>query len=461
MRLPVTDAHTHIHRSASALLLIAQARRSLVQPLILCSTSETDFDDVAALSSCSEFIVPNFGVHPWWASTASPTLSEHLESRLIQSPGAGCGEIGLDASPRGILASPFEQQVNVFKAQLKIASKLQRPISVHCVQAYGPFLEALSESEGNGEFLSGILMHSFAGTCGFANQLIAQRGEGRGGKEKGGGEGGLSPLLFSFNGGVVSSASNAFDELRSKKDLSSSSSSSKTTKQDEEKKVFRARGLSKDSLKVLQRLSHSHLCFETDTPDQPFLHHVSPSYLSWCRIVFGGEIDEEEAEDDDLGVTAEKESSCSILCCNDEPLQLQPSHDETATSTSATSTTSATSSSAGEGSLELYREKEKLAKENRPVLVRHVLRAAAILRYSYGSRSSGLPLQIKPGALAAEEVERKSTCPSDGLAFLAKEPESLPLDITMGLRREYEELCVSSTNNVKAMFQWAPKEFKV
>jgi len=437
----------------------------LVQPLILCSTSETDFDDVAALASLSEFIVPNFGLHPWWASTASPTLSEHLESRLKQSPGAGCGEIGLDASPRGILASPFEQQVKVFKTQLTIASKLQRPISVHCVQAYGPFLEALSESERNGEFLSGVLMHSFAGTCGFANQLIAQRGEGRGGggKEKGG----LSPLLFSFNGGVVSSASNAFDELRSKKDLSSSSSS---LKQNEEKKVFRARGLSKDSLKVLQRLSHSHLCFETDTPDQPFLHHVSPTYLSWCRRVFGGNVDEEEAEDDDLGVTAEKESSCSISCCNDEPQQFQHSHDESTTTSTTTTTTTATtttksttttSSSAGEGSLELYREKEKSAKENRPVLVRHVLRAAAILRYSYGSRSCGLPLQMKPGALAAEEVERKSTCPSDGLAFLTIEPESLPLDITIGLRREYEELCVSSTNNVKAMFQWATKESKV
>lgn len=449
-RIPVADAHTHIHRSKSAIHLIAQARRTLVQPLIVCATSEADFDDVTSLASTTSDIVPNFGVHPWWATTASLSLSDNLEARLEASPNAACGEIGLDASPRGILASPFEQQVKVFKSQLRIASKLKRPISVHCVQAYGPFLDAISEceQEQEGTVLNGVLMHSFAGTCGFAHQLITQRGKG--------GKGDAAPyLLFSFNGGVVSSASNAFDELRDTKQLQSGVSDLSSTERQlpEKKKVFRLRGLSKDSLKVLQRLPHSHLCFETDTPDQPFLHHVSNDYLSWCRKVFEKDIEEEEAENDDLGVSAEVESTCTISCCDDETIKRLQDQEQHSTSSSVENRLPVE-----EGSLEHYREKEKLAKENRPVLVRHVLRAAAILRYSYGSRAAGLPLQQKPGALAADEVERKSMCPSDGLAFLSVEPESLPPHVITGLRKEYTELCISSTNNVKSMFQWMSRE---
>jgi Tat protein secretion system quality control protein TatD with DNase activity len=468
-RLPIStvaDAHSHIHRSKSALAMIAQARRAFVSPLIVCSTSYSDWEDVSTLSSSfSDLIIPNYGVHPWWSSTVTSIsiLSELLETKLLSSPEASCGEIGLDMSPRGLNASSLEQQLLVFKAQLKIAFKLKRPISIHCVQAYGPLISAIidEEKEHGVSNSTGILMHSFAGTCGFANQLLTQRK--------------TSPILFSFNGNCVASAANIYDELqqttRSRSSLTTSLSLSLPVPINDtstQAKVFKARGLSKDSIKVLQRLPQSHVCFETDSPDQPFLHHISSGYFKWCREIFGKDIDIEKEEDDDLGLEAEKVSTCcSATASGDEGVVT-----ETETETiemekmkeiekSSTETIQITEKrdvykqkrtlvGDGSGSLQDYLKREQESKENRPVLVRHVLRAAAILRYSYGSRIDGLPLQQKPGKALVEDSERKSLAP--GLDFLALEPETVPSSIKEGLINEYNLLKKAATRNVMEMF---------
>jgi len=460
-RLPIStvaDAHSHIHRSKSALAMISQARRAFVSPLIVCSTSLSDWEDVSTLSSSfPDLIIPNYGVHPWWSSTVTSIsiLSELLETKLLSSPEASCGEIGLDMSPRGLNASSFEQQLLVFKAQLKVALKLKRSISIHCVQAYGPFLTAIIEleKEDGVSNSTGILMHSFAGTCGFANQLLTQRKTSN------------SPLLFSFNGNCVASAANIYDELQTYSRSSLTTTLSiplplpEPIPESLTPKVFKARGLSKDSLKVLQRLPLSHLCFETDSPDQPFLHHISSGYLNWCREIFGKDIDIEKEEDDELGLKAEKVSTCCSasrdegVVAETETIELEKSTTETIMITEKTDVVSKqrrTLVGDGSGSLQDYLKREQESKENRPVLVRHVLRAAAILRFSYGSQIDGLPLQQKPGKALLEDIERKSLAP--GLDFLSLEPETVPDSIKEGLINEYNLLKTAATKNVKEMF---------
>jgi hypothetical protein len=228
-------------------------------------------------------------------------------------------------------------------------------------------------------------------------------------------------------------------------------------------KVFKARGLSKDSLKVLQRLPLSHICFETDSPDQPFLHHVSLGYLNWCKEVFGKDSDIEKEEDDELGLESETVSTCCTAASVEEGVESEKfEEEEMEKSTMETETIKITEKTDdvpikrrtlvgdGSGSLQDYLRREQGSKENRPVLVRHVLRAVAILRYSYGSRIDGLPLQQKQGSGAIEDIERKSLAP--GLHFLSLEPETVPTSVKEGLRKEYSLLNEAAARNVKEMF---------
>lgn len=59
----------------------------------------------------------------------------------MQHPHAIVGEIGLDK-----LKGPSKQaQQQAFIAQLELASRYNRPVSVHCVRQYGLLLSLLSQ----------------------------------------------------------------------------------------------------------------------------------------------------------------------------------------------------------------------------------------------------------------------------------------------------------------------------
>lgn len=84
------------------------------------------------------------GIHPWRAHAASPGWLDRLETVLVQharhrAPGFLVGEIGLDKAARTPETGRCEYaaQKAVFAAQLQLAAKLGRPISVHCVKAAG------------------------------------------------------------------------------------------------------------------------------------------------------------------------------------------------------------------------------------------------------------------------------------------------------------------------------------
>ncbi|RLN33617.1 hypothetical protein C2845_PM03G29870 [Panicum miliaceum] len=51
-------------------------------------------------------------------------------------------QIGLDKGLHGRTID-FREQVKVFRRQLELAKELERPVSVHCVRAFGDLLEIL------------------------------------------------------------------------------------------------------------------------------------------------------------------------------------------------------------------------------------------------------------------------------------------------------------------------------
>jgi len=118
-----------------------------------------------------DVILPQLGLHPWWVSKQVDGKSwlEELRRLLNEYPKAGLGECGLDTS--GKWADSFQIQKEAFEGQIRLAIALGRPLSVHCVKAYGHVLDHLSIVHERVP----VLLHGWAGsaemTKTFARQL--------------------------------------------------------------------------------------------------------------------------------------------------------------------------------------------------------------------------------------------------------------------------------------------------
>lgn len=151
------DAHLHLHfqelDSVSGGLPKTRKGRLCVN-----ATSWADWDAVTQLALEFENVVPFLGIHPWEVTDSVPEERfAELEERLRQLPGAGVGEIGLD---RWIRNANRVAQREALMAQLDIAVRLNRPVSLHCLRAFGELIEIfrISGIESNR-----CLFHAFGG----------------------------------------------------------------------------------------------------------------------------------------------------------------------------------------------------------------------------------------------------------------------------------------------------------
>jgi TatD DNase family protein len=133
---------------------------------VVNATSEADWPAVEALALAHPGCVsPAFGIHPWKAHTASPGWLERLKSMLDKNPRASIGECGLD---QWVKSPPLEIQRPVFTAQLRLARELGRPVTIHCLKAWGALFDAFAEEPPPPRFL----MHSFGGSIETARRLL-------------------------------------------------------------------------------------------------------------------------------------------------------------------------------------------------------------------------------------------------------------------------------------------------
>ena len=153
-------------------------------------------DDDKAITPLPTKTVACYGVHPWflheltaadWAPSssssivndsvgaASPRWLDDLESYLVADTGSIVGEIGLDGfhfdGKTKELTSPMEKQVQALEWQMKLAHRLQRPVSIHAVQCFGPLMECLSKFRRN--LPPKLYFHAFGGKVGTVDQLLA------------------------------------------------------------------------------------------------------------------------------------------------------------------------------------------------------------------------------------------------------------------------------------------------
>jgi TatD DNase family protein len=154
------DAHNHLQDGRLQPDLegvVAALRSENVKRMVVNGSCEEDWPAVLELARRYPEVIPSFGYHPWHIKERSSGWEQRLEDFLGQVP-AGVGEIGLD---RWIQGCDTEDQKRVFVSQMRMAAERDLPVSIHCLQAWGPLLELLRDHPRPA---CGFVLHSFGGS---------------------------------------------------------------------------------------------------------------------------------------------------------------------------------------------------------------------------------------------------------------------------------------------------------
>jgi TatD DNase family protein len=120
--------------------------------IVLSLPDETGFINDLHQKDC----LVSMGIHPWQSEKSgdAPGLNE-LEQLLTRYPRLQMGECGLD------YACNIDRMIQqkVFKAQIELALKYDRVMSIHCVRAWGDLVSALKSYSS----LKGLI-HGYRGS---------------------------------------------------------------------------------------------------------------------------------------------------------------------------------------------------------------------------------------------------------------------------------------------------------
>jgi len=175
------DAHNHLAAPALAEhvpAILPALTAAGVSHVVVNGTEEADWSTVAALAASvpaqhpALHLTPSYGLHPWDAGNRSPAWLETLRHYLEADPRAAVGEIGLDRwmldrarpdDPRlaGLRRAPLDEQRAIFQTQLALAVTLDRPATIHCIDAFGLLLETLQAVPLPPR---GFLLHAYSGS---------------------------------------------------------------------------------------------------------------------------------------------------------------------------------------------------------------------------------------------------------------------------------------------------------
>ncbi len=152
------DAHNHLQLESLA------GCREHVGECLINATREEDWAGALAVATAPGRHTA-LGIHPWFAHTLKPGWEERLRDLLVKYPAAAIGECGLDRKSR---SCPFELQIPVFEQQLRLAREFKRPLTIHCVAAWGRLIEILKAEPPPANWL----LHSFNGSLEISRQLV-------------------------------------------------------------------------------------------------------------------------------------------------------------------------------------------------------------------------------------------------------------------------------------------------
>jgi len=131
------DAHNHLQDKRLDPWrdeIIAMMPRTGLAEMIVNGSCEEDWPQVVALAREHAWIRPALGLHPWYVKERSAKWLEVLRQHLANHPRAVVGETGLD---RWIENPDIEAQLACFRAQIALAVEFDRPVTIHCLRAFG------------------------------------------------------------------------------------------------------------------------------------------------------------------------------------------------------------------------------------------------------------------------------------------------------------------------------------
>ncbi|MBI3292047.1 MAG: TatD family hydrolase [Elusimicrobia bacterium] len=149
--------------------VIARAHAAGVRLLVDISDESPQWEASIALAERYPQIVCSLGQHPHFANHVNPALWDRLRALARRPRVVAIGEIGLDYYRS---TTTKEAQIACFRQGLAVARDLQKPVVLHCREAFPDLLEIL-HAEWPKTGSPGGVVHCFSGDASVAEQCLA------------------------------------------------------------------------------------------------------------------------------------------------------------------------------------------------------------------------------------------------------------------------------------------------
>lgn len=144
--------------------VIQQACRAGLTHIIATGTSLEASRTVGSFAEAIPGVYATAGVHPHKASTWSPAVALEIQTLAGKPNVVAVGECGLDYNR---MFSPKDAQLRAFEEQMELARVLDKPVFLHCRDAFEDFRAVLENFKG----LRGVV-HCFTGATAEALAFI-------------------------------------------------------------------------------------------------------------------------------------------------------------------------------------------------------------------------------------------------------------------------------------------------
>ena len=164
------DAHCHFDFPAfdgRREAILDEAGRLGISLLVVPGTSPDGWGRLRYLAGQYRALRYAPGIHPWWLGEIGPDAIDELEQELRQPAEArvAIGECGLD-----LLREDYSGQVELFRSQVRLASRYGYPLLIHSVRTHDEVAALLKHEQ----YSLPALVHGFGGSWQQAKRLMDQ-----------------------------------------------------------------------------------------------------------------------------------------------------------------------------------------------------------------------------------------------------------------------------------------------
>ena len=163
------DAHSHLPENF-ILEKIKKLRHTMDNYMIagnlVNAASGKEWDKILKIAEKCDLVIPFLGIHPWYASEDNMFRLNIMEDYLADND-CGIGEIGLDMSLEN---HDQNFQILYFEAQLILAQRYNRPVSIHAVHSDAQVLKMLKVFFKKTDI--SFMIHSFAASVEIAKNYL-------------------------------------------------------------------------------------------------------------------------------------------------------------------------------------------------------------------------------------------------------------------------------------------------